>query len=96
MIALQIFFVKLNCHGSKVMHVTEHAHKIEHERICTHSKQKYRKGIEYKGWKQQRLRRVQLQVRYKEKELWSMLDNPVQTPGEQIKALASRFLAGIS
>ena len=32
MIALQIFFVKLNCHGSNVMHVTEHAHKIEHER----------------------------------------------------------------
>ena len=26
------FYVKLNCHGSKVMHVTEHAHKIEHER----------------------------------------------------------------
>ena len=43
-------------------------------------KQKYREAIESnKGWKQQRLRQVQLQVRDKKKELYTMLDNQVQT-----------------
>ena len=66
MITLQFLY----CHGSKVTHVTEHAHKVAREKsekmsLASTVKPKYRTAIDHKGWKQQRLRRVLL-LKYRE------------------------------